>query len=310
MTAEVLAAGIICWRKVKGHIKILLVHRPSQNDISLPKGKIDPGEHLAQTAVRELQEETGYRVSLGAPLDVTAYTLPNGKSKEVRYWTAKVKRRQAARHRFSANSEVSKLQWVSVDKAQKLLTYPRDRELIELFAERFEADMVNTYPIVVLRHAKAKLIDEWAGSDIDRPLRKRGEEQARALADLLQLWGIKSIDSSPALRCRQTVAPLAKLSDIRVREEANLWQDADLYSGKRHPKLITKLIEKKKAALICTHAPVVPTLLSELLVQTGSDVTSELRAAALLDTAEFAVLHLSKKTNTHVAVEKYRPAGA
>ena len=38
-----------------------VVHRPRYDDWSLPKGKLDAGEHLLPTAVREVAEETGLR---------------------------------------------------------------------------------------------------------------------------------------------------------------------------------------------------------------------------------------------------------
>ena len=42
----VLAAGAVCWRVVGGKVRILLVSRTQHKDISLPKGKVDPGEGI------------------------------------------------------------------------------------------------------------------------------------------------------------------------------------------------------------------------------------------------------------------------
>jgi 8-oxo-dGTP pyrophosphatase MutT (NUDIX family) len=67
----VYAAGAVCWRTIDDVVNILLIHRTERRDISLPKGKVDPGEVLPQTAVREIHEETGLAVSLGVPLGVT-----------------------------------------------------------------------------------------------------------------------------------------------------------------------------------------------------------------------------------------------
>ena len=61
----VYAAGGVLWRLVEGKLRILLIHRTQYRDVTLPKGKVDPGETLAETAVREIHEETGIRVSLG-----------------------------------------------------------------------------------------------------------------------------------------------------------------------------------------------------------------------------------------------------
>jgi 8-oxo-dGTP pyrophosphatase MutT (NUDIX family) len=79
----VLAAGAVCWRIVGGKVRILLVHRAQRKDISLPKGKVDPGELLPQTAVREIAEETGLTVGLGAPLGEVHYRIPSGRNKVV-----------------------------------------------------------------------------------------------------------------------------------------------------------------------------------------------------------------------------------
>src|SRR3954462_2963493 len=90
VTTPVLAAGAVVWRVIDGQTKVLLVHRTQHKDVSLPKGKVDPGATLPQTAVREIFEETGLTVTLGAPLGVVEYTLPNGRDKIVHYWSAEV----------------------------------------------------------------------------------------------------------------------------------------------------------------------------------------------------------------------------
>ena len=62
------AGGIIC----RGG-EVLLLHKHRLNEYVLPKGHVEDGETLEQTAVREVQEETGFgRVRvlalLGEPL--------------------------------------------------------------------------------------------------------------------------------------------------------------------------------------------------------------------------------------------------
>ncbi len=61
----VFAGGAVCWKVVDGEVRILLVHRTQHKDVSLPKGKVDPGETLAETAQREILEETGLHITLG-----------------------------------------------------------------------------------------------------------------------------------------------------------------------------------------------------------------------------------------------------
>ncbi len=68
----ILAAGAVLW--VPGRLKksgrlgrprIALIHRPKYDDWTLPKGKLDPGETMADAALREVWEETGFRCLLG-----------------------------------------------------------------------------------------------------------------------------------------------------------------------------------------------------------------------------------------------------
>src|SRR5699024_5959864 len=64
----VLAAGVLVWRERGGAVQVLLVPRPRYDDWSIPKGKLDKGETFPAAAVREVAEETGYRVRLHRPL--------------------------------------------------------------------------------------------------------------------------------------------------------------------------------------------------------------------------------------------------
>ena len=64
------AAGGVLWRRAAGAgaepgVEVAIVHRPRYDDWSLPKGKLAPGEAEVEGAVREVLEETGYRVRIG-----------------------------------------------------------------------------------------------------------------------------------------------------------------------------------------------------------------------------------------------------
>jgi len=63
---------------------VLVVHRPRHDDWSLPKGHVDDGETWAETAVREVLEETGVSTTIVGPPVTTAYPLPQrGESDEL-----------------------------------------------------------------------------------------------------------------------------------------------------------------------------------------------------------------------------------
>jgi 8-oxo-dGTP pyrophosphatase MutT (NUDIX family) len=53
--------------------RILLLRRADERIWVLPKGTVEPGETLEQTAVREVREETGLRVRILAPLTEVRY---------------------------------------------------------------------------------------------------------------------------------------------------------------------------------------------------------------------------------------------
>jgi 8-oxo-dGTP diphosphatase len=76
-------------------------------------------------------------------------------------------------------------------------------------------------PLLLLRHASAGDRDAWRGEDRARPLDKRGRRQAEAVVALLSPYRIEAILTSPAVRCLQTVEPIASARhvDLEVREE-------------------------------------------------------------------------------------------
>ena len=106
--------------------EVLLVHRPKYDDWTFPKGKLDAGESDEQAAVREVEEETGLRCSLGRELPSTSYTDSRGHPKIVRYWQM-----QAEEGEFEPTDEVDEIAWLGTDEAAERLTYAHDRRVLE-----------------------------------------------------------------------------------------------------------------------------------------------------------------------------------
>ena len=106
--------------------RVALVHRPRYDDWSLPKGKLDSGETFEEAALREVEEETGMRCSLGDELDPVRYRDNKGRPKVVRYWLMQVEDDPG----FVPNDEVDELRWVTPGEAAELLSYPHDAELV------------------------------------------------------------------------------------------------------------------------------------------------------------------------------------
>jgi 8-oxo-dGTP diphosphatase len=124
---EVLAAGGIVWRRGEQGVEIALVHRPRYDDWSLPKGKLDPGEDFHEAALREVQEETGLRCSLGEELPEARYRDHKDRPKLVRYWAMEP---DGGGDDFEPNDEVDELRWVGFAAARELLSYEVDRDLV------------------------------------------------------------------------------------------------------------------------------------------------------------------------------------
>jgi 8-oxo-(d)GTP phosphatase len=74
VTDEIRAAGAVVRRPAERSRDVLLVHRPKYDDWSLPKGKLELGEHVLLAAVREVAEETGLQVTLGRRLPPVHYS--------------------------------------------------------------------------------------------------------------------------------------------------------------------------------------------------------------------------------------------
>jgi 8-oxo-dGTP diphosphatase len=101
---------------------------------------------------------------------------------------------------------------------------------------------------VLLRHAHAVTKRGWEGTDAARPLTPRGAHQAVVFAELAGGLPIRRILTSPALRCEQTVAPLAAARDLSVRRTPALAVDGSLDA------LLTLLGSDAAAgSVLCTH---------------------------------------------------------
>lgn len=136
MTAElpspteiVQAAGGLVVRRHNGSLQIVLVHRPVHQDWSFPKGKLEAGETFELAAVREVREETGMVCRLLRFIGHTEYLDRKGRPKAVAYWVM-----AAESGFFTPNQEVDELLWLGLDSAARVLSYPRDQELVAVLS--------------------------------------------------------------------------------------------------------------------------------------------------------------------------------
>jgi 8-oxo-dGTP diphosphatase len=125
------AGGIVVRRGSDGRTEVAVVHRPKYSDWTLPKGKLEAGESFEQAAAREVREETGLACAVERQAGDVRYTDRHGRPKRVRYWFMRPLDEAAE---FVPNEEVDELRWVAPGAAAELLSYARDRELVEQVA--------------------------------------------------------------------------------------------------------------------------------------------------------------------------------
>jgi len=119
------AGGVVCRPGPADLAEIVLVHRPGYDDWTLPKGKLDLGESLEQTALREVEEETGLRCRLVRPAGYTSYVDRKGRDKIVFYWVM-----WPLEGSFTPSREVDELRWRTLPEALEMLSYERERALL------------------------------------------------------------------------------------------------------------------------------------------------------------------------------------
>lgn len=245
--APIVAAGAVVLRRPGD---VLLVHRPRYDDWSLPKGKLDAGEHPTACAVREVAEETGLDVCLERPLAQQSYPV-GGRSKVVHYWVGRVVGDDDVGG-WVANDEVDRVRWVPTEEAATLLTHHRDRTTL---AEAL-AGPARTHTLVVLRHGQALPRKRWYADDRFRPLAPAGEVQAERLVPVLAAYDVRVLVSSPSTRCATTLAPYAEACGREVATVVALAEETE--DPRVVAAAVTELLGQRRPAVLCSHRPVLP----------------------------------------------------
>lgn len=127
---EAVSAGGVVWRRdPAGNIEVVLCGRRSANVWGLPKGTPDANEQLVDTAVREVQEETGLLVKVGEPLGTIEYWFTTGGvryHKHVHHWLMEPTGGDAADH----DHEYDDVEWMTLAGAIQSATYENERRIL------------------------------------------------------------------------------------------------------------------------------------------------------------------------------------
>lgn len=94
MARTEISAGGVVYRCEGDRLMVQLI-TDRYGKISLPKGKMEPGETVEQTALREIEEETGIKGEIVAPVDIIKYKyihpVHGEVDKEVHYYLVEAK---------------------------------------------------------------------------------------------------------------------------------------------------------------------------------------------------------------------------
>lgn len=115
----------------------------------------------------------------------------------------------------------------------------------------------------LVRHAHAGDRSRWhSGDDLERPLSETGHEQARALDGWFDDRPVRGIWSSEAVRCAQTVGPLAARLGLEIELRRELTEGA-------RPAVLLELLREEAPAdddlVLCSHGDLIPEVLNRLL---------------------------------------------
>jgi 8-oxo-dGTP diphosphatase len=256
------AGGGVVWRTGDdGTLETAVIHRPRYDDWSLPKGKLDAGEHVLQAAVREVAEETGLTAVVGRRSLTTRYPIPEG-LKTVDYWLMR-----AVGGEFEPNHEVDELRWLPVDAASALLSHEHDRAVV---ADLARTDLPREPTVLLVRHGRAGDKREWDGPDDLRPLDEKGRQQAQRLAEVLPLFAPTAVLSAERLRCTQTVEPLADRLGLPVLPCREVGEEEFADDPEAGLAVVARLLEPRDTpgvTVVCSQGGAIPGLLSALGVR-------------------------------------------
>lgn len=129
-TVREISSGGIVYRRRKGVTEVAVIR--VRNKWRLPKGRVEEGEGLQETALREVREESGLEGRVVAKLGDITYWYTN-KTKEgetirifkrVYFYLVRYLKGDVRRH----DDEVEEACWLPIEEAMKKLSYPTERE--------------------------------------------------------------------------------------------------------------------------------------------------------------------------------------
>jgi 8-oxo-dGTP pyrophosphatase MutT (NUDIX family) len=131
------SAGGVLVKRIKGrpHVAAIRPHGKAEGLWALPKGNLDPGESPAETAVREVREETGVEGRLVEKLGDVKYTYTRRSGlrvfKIVSFYLLTAGAGRIGAIDEAMRIEVAEARWLPLDEAPRLLAYGGERQMAE-----------------------------------------------------------------------------------------------------------------------------------------------------------------------------------
>jgi len=173
------------------------------------------------------------------------------------------------------------VRWFDADIAFKRLTRPDDRQPLDELVEAYARERLDTRALVVVRHGTARRRADWNGTELDRPLTPEGLRQAKALIPIMSTFGVGRVVTSAWARCVSTIAPYAAAAQVMPEVSSILTEDQHNSSPARVAAEVLRLLEAHGDVALCTHRPVLPTVVDVLAPDLAAQIDAAMPVAAL-----------------------------
>ncbi|HZK71553.1 MAG TPA: NUDIX domain-containing protein [Clostridia bacterium] len=122
------SCGVVIYRRIGGNLEFLSVSNRNDGHWGFPKGHVEKNESEEETAIREVNEETGLQVDLINEFRVSVeYLIKQATMKEVVFFLAKVED-QAVHIQLS---ELKDYKWASYQFTKQILDYESSKDVLD-----------------------------------------------------------------------------------------------------------------------------------------------------------------------------------
>ncbi|MCL2595677.1 MAG: histidine phosphatase family protein, partial [Promicromonosporaceae bacterium] len=181
---------------------------------------------------------------------------------------------------------------------------------LTVLVEAYDAGLLDTRALVIARHGTAIPRAGWHGTEPLRPLTPLGHGHAHALVPVLSAYGVSRVVSSEWERCAATVAPYAAAAGLTTWCSEHLSEAKHEKKPARVAATVQDLLASRRSSVLCTHRPVLPTVLDVLSEHADASVTALLPTIdPYLLPGELLVAHVARPADSPriVAIEHVIP---